>query len=372
MASKLPSPDGTRSSLGHPLTTPDSPPLPPTSPTSPSAAAPPGPDDPPHEAIAASLFQPNTPTSPNSGDERRKGTLLHRPVVPSRLGGSERSIDGAAGGAIHKTQSSSRMAGIAGMLTGATSPNSPKAKKGKHKTPRELLEDRKRQSQQEAKLRELELQESVLEALEGGMGEKGASAEGFYNEGNHQGKLNGNPASPTIPGTVAPPAWEEKTGMHARSGGGGGGDGSSRPPLDRGNTTGGGQMVGAELANELRMRARAKQSKKKKSAWQFIFPVFHPQSVVRAVWDFITVFLLFALSIYLPILLCFDLNVSGAMKFLVDFTDVFFICDVFLNFRTGFFPARGGPVVIKPMLIAKNYLQYVRSGFGGRESTKGG
>ena len=354
MASKLPSPDGTRSSLGHPLNIPDSPPLPPTSPTSPSATAPPGPDDLPHEAIAGSLFQPNSPTSPNSGDERRKGTLHHRPVVPSRLGGSQRNIDEAAGGAIHKTQSS-RMAGIAGMLTGATSPKL-MAKKGNNKTPRELLEDRKRQSQQEAKMRELELQESVLGALEAGLGERGASAEGFYNEGKH-GKLYGNPASPTIPGTVAPPAWEEKTGMHARAGGGGGGDGSSKPPLDRGNTTGGGQMVGAELANELRMRARAKQSKKKKSAWQIIFPVFHPQSVVRAVWDFITVFLLFALSIYLPILLCFDLNVSGAMKFLVDFTDVFFICDVFLNFRTGFFPARGGPVVLKPALIAKYYLR---------------
>ena len=32
-------------------------------------------------------------------------------------------------------------------------------------------------------------------------------------------------------------------------------------------------------------------------------------------------------------------------------------CDVALNFRTGFYPSLGGPVVVSPKLIAIHYLR---------------
>eukprot|EP01043_Picozoa_sp_COSAG02_P010971 COSAG02_NODE_397_length_23124_cov_439.255635_13_plen_965_part_00 len=68
-----------------------------------------------------------------------------------------------------------------------------------------------------------------------------------------------------------------------------------------------------------------------------------PESEFSAAWDLTSVVLLLYVAIVIPLRACFDLNVDlwSAMFWWDVIVDVFFICDVGLNFRTSFFDSNG-------------------------------
>ena len=85
---------------------------------------------------------------------------------------------------------------------------------------------------------------------------------------------------------------------------------------------------------------------------------FPPMSAFRVVWDLVQVFLLLYLLILLPVRLSFGIDVPfNSLGFWFDVSvDVYFLCDIFVNFRTGFYDQRG-MLVINQDEITRNYLR---------------
>jgi Ca2+-binding EF-hand superfamily protein len=84
---------------------------------------------------------------------------------------------------------------------------------------------------------------------------------------------------------------------------------------------------------------------------------FPPMSAFRVVWDLLQVFLLLYLLIVLPVRLSFGIDVPfNSFGFWFDVgVDVYFLSDIFVNFRTGFYDQRG-MLVINQDEITRNYL----------------
>eukprot|EP01043_Picozoa_sp_COSAG02_P026946 COSAG02_NODE_1567_length_11900_cov_6.050250_11_plen_848_part_00 len=85
---------------------------------------------------------------------------------------------------------------------------------------------------------------------------------------------------------------------------------------------------------------------------------FTPQSAFRVVWDLVQVFLLLYLLIVLPVRLSFGIDVPfNSFGFWFDVcVDVYFFCDIFINFRTAFYDQRG-VLVINQAELTRNYLR---------------
>ena len=76
--------------------------------------------------------------------------------------------------------------------------------------------------------------------------------------------------------------------------------------------------------------------------------------------DVATIILLCALAIWLPVQLCFELPLEGGLLVFARLTDIFFIADVFLNFRTGVILGDHGSGVVttSSKTIAFHYLTH--------------
>ena len=85
---------------------------------------------------------------------------------------------------------------------------------------------------------------------------------------------------------------------------------------------------------------------------------FHPNMPIRTGWDLVQVILLLYLLIVVPMRISFGLDVEfGTGAFWFDaFVDIYFIGDIFMNFRTGFYDTRG-VLVIDFGKIANNYFK---------------
>lgn len=85
---------------------------------------------------------------------------------------------------------------------------------------------------------------------------------------------------------------------------------------------------------------------------------FAPMSAFRVVWDLVQVFLLLYLLIALPVRLSFGIDVPfNSFGFWFDVgVDVYFLCDIFINFRTAFYDQRG-VLVINQVEITRKYLR---------------
>ena len=92
--------------------------------------------------------------------------------------------------------------------------------------------------------------------------------------------------------------------------------------------------------------------KKQKQLYRFIL---HPESQYRLFWDIVTALLVLVLIWLIPFYIGFNTWSSDTMNALSVFMDVWFICDVFLNFRTGF--VDHGATIMDSNKIAKHYLK---------------
>jgi hypothetical protein len=84
---------------------------------------------------------------------------------------------------------------------------------------------------------------------------------------------------------------------------------------------------------------------------------FRPMSAFRIVWDLVQVFLLLYLLIILPVRLSFAIDVPfNSFGFWFDVcVDLYFLIDIFVNFRTAFYDQRG-MLVINQAEITRDYL----------------
>ena len=90
----------------------------------------------------------------------------------------------------------------------------------------------------------------------------------------------------------------------------------------------------------------------KNSEWSFML---HPESSYRLFWDIVTAFFVLILIWLVPFYIGFETWSSPGMSVVSSVMDVWFIIDVFLNFRTGY--VDHGATVMDKKKIAKNYLK---------------
>jgi CRP-like cAMP-binding protein len=84
--------------------------------------------------------------------------------------------------------------------------------------------------------------------------------------------------------------------------------------------------------------------------------VVHPFSTVRHYWDLAQLAFLAYTAIVLPLQFAFDV-ISLGLLVLDQTTNLIFMVDVLLNFRTGFLDVKERTIVLEPRRIAINYLR---------------
>lgn len=86
--------------------------------------------------------------------------------------------------------------------------------------------------------------------------------------------------------------------------------------------------------------------------------VIHPNSIRKLCWDLMLVCMLLYVAIVVPMRICFnEQNDPKDFMFWFDVVvDCLFLCDMVLNFRTGYIDEDEG-VVLAPKKIAKSYLK---------------
>jgi hypothetical protein len=84
--------------------------------------------------------------------------------------------------------------------------------------------------------------------------------------------------------------------------------------------------------------------------------LLHPDGQFRKIWDLVQVFALAYVAVLVPFRTGFevDLDVLSAAWFIEMIVDIYFIADIVLNFRTGYFD--DGSLQMDPSQIARNYL----------------
>ncbi|ESO05460.1 hypothetical protein HELRODRAFT_195155 [Helobdella robusta] len=86
--------------------------------------------------------------------------------------------------------------------------------------------------------------------------------------------------------------------------------------------------------------------------------IIHPCSSFRLYWNIGETFLLIINLIVLPISITFFKDDLGSHWIAFNtISDTFFLVDLALNFRTGFFEKNSEEIVLDPIKIAKNYLK---------------
>jgi hypothetical protein len=81
-------------------------------------------------------------------------------------------------------------------------------------------------------------------------------------------------------------------------------------------------------------------------------------SVFRITWDFLTIIFLIYISAITPYIVAFNVSEVHLAIVVIDAViDLFFILDVGLNFRTGFYPENQTLECLKFEMVADNYLK---------------
>eukprot|EP01048_Picozoa_sp_COSAG05_P015182 COSAG05_NODE_1801_length_4060_cov_2.209291_3_plen_664_part_01 len=85
----------------------------------------------------------------------------------------------------------------------------------------------------------------------------------------------------------------------------------------------------------------------------------HPNSTFSLFWDLMQIFLLMSVCFYVPMRMGFSIEVEiWTFEFYFDvFTDIYFIIDVFVNFRSAYVDEDKGVLITDSKLIAKGYLK---------------
>jgi hypothetical protein len=84
--------------------------------------------------------------------------------------------------------------------------------------------------------------------------------------------------------------------------------------------------------------------------------LFHPESYGVLVWDLVLILLIVYQAFSIPYLVCFDVQVAGALGYLEFLVNVVFMCDIAINFNTAYFAK--GAFVTNRRKIAKRYMQF--------------
>jgi hypothetical protein len=88
--------------------------------------------------------------------------------------------------------------------------------------------------------------------------------------------------------------------------------------------------------------------------------MFLCNSVFRIAWDFLTLIFLIYISAATPYVVAFNAqadDASPAMAVIDTLTDIFFIADIALNFRTGFYPKSKTVECTDPTAVAVHYFK---------------
>jgi len=87
----------------------------------------------------------------------------------------------------------------------------------------------------------------------------------------------------------------------------------------------------------------------------FVMTILDPYSMYRIGWDILSLLLIFYDLMLIPFQMGFNVIISGFFLTFEYFEDAFFVFDILLNFRTGFY--RGGVLVKKNREIMLHYLK---------------
>jgi hypothetical protein len=87
--------------------------------------------------------------------------------------------------------------------------------------------------------------------------------------------------------------------------------------------------------------------------------VMHPECLFRQIWDALQVFLLLYVAMAVPLRFCFEVELEFPEFgwFFELFSDIYFVTDIVLNFRTGFVNEEDRALVMVPRHIARRYLR---------------
>ena len=88
-----------------------------------------------------------------------------------------------------------------------------------------------------------------------------------------------------------------------------------------------------------------------------VCPILHPEHRFRKTWDFAQIFALIYVAVFVPVRTGFDIVLEpGSMQWVVELiVDVYFVADIFVNFRTGFMD--DGILEMRTQMIRKKYCQ---------------
>jgi hypothetical protein len=84
--------------------------------------------------------------------------------------------------------------------------------------------------------------------------------------------------------------------------------------------------------------------------------VIHPFSALRHYWDLMLLLFMAYTAIILPLQFAFDVNSTGLLV-IDQLTNLVFIIDLLMNFRTGFLDVKERTIVLDPKTITVNYLR---------------
>ena len=87
--------------------------------------------------------------------------------------------------------------------------------------------------------------------------------------------------------------------------------------------------------------------------------ILHPASQVMRTWTLVALFVVLYISLSVPFTLTFQPKKNETLQAVDIAIEMFLIADVFLNFRTGYYPfsTRSDLVVMDPRQIMENYLR---------------
>lgn len=83
--------------------------------------------------------------------------------------------------------------------------------------------------------------------------------------------------------------------------------------------------------------------------------MLHPSSSLRTFWDFLTLIVLAYDMHATPVVLCWDLQLTGFLFYMSWITGIWWTGDLILNFRTGIY--RDGALEMSPQIVARTYLK---------------
>jgi hypothetical protein len=89
-------------------------------------------------------------------------------------------------------------------------------------------------------------------------------------------------------------------------------------------------------------------------------PIFHPQGTFRTTWDITAMLFLLYNVIVVPFRIAWDMQapIDQPVFWIESFFDLFFLCDICVNFRTAVFRhGESGELITDARYIATHYLR---------------